>query len=90
MNTCVWTVADQPAEAVLDSIKSFLAAGFALVFGFSVLTSLSADADIPYATIFDGVRGGRVAMAVGYDDKHRVRSWRGAFLINPVWGEALG
>lgn len=66
----------QPAAAVLESVKSFLAAGFALVFGFSVFTSLTADADIPCATIFDSVRGGRAAMAVGYDDKYRVRSWR--------------
>ncbi len=80
----------QSGEAVLDSIKAFLAAGFALVFGFSVLTSLSADADIPCATIFDGVRGGRVALAVGYDDRRRVRSWRGALLISPFWGEAWG
>ncbi len=80
----------QPGEAVLDSVKSFLAAGFALVFGFSVCTSVSAEADIPCATIFDGVRGGRAAIAVGYDDKHRVRSWRGALLINPAWGDAWG
>ncbi len=68
---------EKSAEAVLESIKSFLAAGFALVFGFPVCTSVSADADIPYSTIFDGVRGGRAAMAVGYDDRYRVRSWRG-------------
>ncbi len=80
----------QPGEAVVESIKSFLAAGFAAVFGFSVCTSLSAGADIPCATIFDGVRGGRAAITVGYDDKHRIRSWRGAFLINPGWGDAWG
>ena len=80
----------QPAEAVLESIKSFLAAGFALVFGFSVLTSLSADANIPCATVFDGVRGGRAALVLGYDDRHRVRSWRGALLINPSWGDSWG
>ena len=80
----------QSAEAVLESIKSFLAAGFALVFGFSVCTSVTADADIPYSTIFDGIRGGRAAMAVGYDDNRQARSWRGALLITPFWGNAWG
>ena len=78
------------AGAVLESVKSFLAAGFALVFGFSVCTSLSAEADIPFPTIYDGIRGGRAAMAVGYDDQRRVRSWRGALLVNPFWGDTWG
>jgi hypothetical protein len=80
----------KPAEVVLQSIRSFLAAGFALACGFSALTSLSSEADIPCATIFDGVRGGRAAMVVGYDDQHRVRSWQGAFLIQPFWGDTWG
>jgi len=73
-------------EAALPTVKSYLAAGFPSVFGFSVSTAVSEKADIPYPTVFDGIRGGQAAMAVGYDDNHRFRSYRGCILIANSWG----
>lgn len=77
-------------EGTLHAVKSFLTAGFASVFGFSVCTAMSRDAEIPYPTVFDGILGGQAAMAVGYDDKRRVRSHRGAFLILNSRGTGWG
>jgi len=39
-------------EVALRTIKSFLAAGLPSVFGFSLCTSFSADAEIPFPTVF--------------------------------------
>jgi C1A family cysteine protease len=80
----------RPGEAVLRTVKSFLAAGFASVFGFCVCTGLSAEADIPGPTVFDAVWGGQAAIAVGYDDVRKIRSWRGALLIGSSWGNQWG
>jgi C1A family cysteine protease len=80
----------QRGEDVLETVISFVAAGFPCVFGFPVFTSLSADADIPFPTRFDRVRGGQAVMAVGYDDKRRYRSTRGVLLIRSSWGPGWG
>jgi C1A family cysteine protease len=77
-------------ENTLETVKRFLAAGFAVVFGFPVLTSVSIDAEIPVPTIYDGVRGGQAALAVGYDDTRRIRSDRGALLFANSWGPQWG
>jgi C1A family cysteine protease len=71
---------------VLQTVRSWLAAGFPSVFGFPVVSSLSAEADIPYPTIFDSIRGGQAMVAVGYDDRHRTRAGRGALLVRSSWG----
>lgn len=78
------------AENTLETVKRFLAAGFAVVFGFVVCTSISADPDIPFPTIFDGIRGGQAAVAVGYDDNRRIRSDRGALRVLNSWGSDWG
>ena len=80
----------QAPEDVLRRVKSFLAAGFPCVFGFTVCASLSARSEIPYPTIFDGVSGGQAAVAVGYDDNRRVRSEKGALMIRISWGAGWG
>ena len=72
------------------SVKSFLAAGFPCTFGFSLPGSLSAEPDIPAPTDFDGVRGGQAVVAVGYDDRRRIRSSKGAVLIRNSWGPSWG
>jgi C1A family cysteine protease len=77
-------------ENTLETVKRFLAAGFASVFGFVVCTSVTDEAEIPCPTIFDGVRGGQAVLAVGYDDNRRVRSDRGALLIMNSWGKEWG
>jgi C1A family cysteine protease len=77
-------------DAVLRAIKSFLAAGFPSGFGFSLCASFSSEAEIPFPTVFDSVRGGQAAVAVGYDDSRKVRSHRGALLIANSLGAAWG
>lgn len=77
-------------ENTLETVKRFLAAGYAAVFGFPVCTSVSNDAEIPVPTIYDGVRGGHAVLAVGYDDTRRVRSDRGALLFANSWGPQWG
>jgi C1A family cysteine protease len=77
-------------EEVLGTVTSFLAAGFACVFGFPVCTSMSNGPDVPFPTVFDRVRGGQAVMAVGYDDHRRFRSERGALLIRNSWGRDWG
>jgi len=77
-------------ENTLETVKRFLAAGFASVFGFVVCTSVSCEPDIPCPTIFDGIRGGQAALAVGYDDNRRIRSDRGALLLVNSWGQNWG
>jgi C1A family cysteine protease len=77
-------------ENTLETVKRFLAAGFASVFGFTVSTAVSEEAEIPFPTIFDGVRGGQAVMAVGYDDQRRIRSDRGALLMANSWGRHWG
>jgi hypothetical protein len=73
----------------LRIVKSFLAAGFPSAFGVSMPSSWSDDDQIPFRPQFDGVRGGQVLVAVGYDD-HRPGGKRGALLIRGPWGRTWG
>jgi C1A family cysteine protease len=73
----------------LQMVKTFLSAGFPSAFGFSVPTSLSLDADIPYRPTFDSIRGGQAMLAVGYDDRW-LRGSRGALLVRSSWGAEWG
>lgn len=74
----------------LRVVKSFLSAGFAIAFGFSVPSSLTPDPDIQYRPQFDSIRGGLAALAIGYDDRRRVASDTGALLIRGSWGCTWG
>lgn len=78
-----------PGPTALNAVKSFLAGGFPVAFGFSVPHSLSTDPDIPYRPTFDSVRGGQAALALGYDDQH-LSSAVGALLIRSSWGDTWG
>jgi C1A family cysteine protease len=83
---------DDPSDAsrTLESVKAFVAAGFAVAFGFTACNSLSREADVPLPSSFDAVRGGHAVAAVGYDDARRVRSAKGALLIRNSWGASWG
>ena len=72
-----------------ETVRSFLAAGFPVAFGFSVPTSLTADANIPYRPDLDSVRGGQAAVAVGYKSNHFGRGQH-ALLIRSSWGSQWG
>lgn len=78
-------------DDVLRTVRSFLAGGFACVFGFPLCSSPADEGDISFPTVFDRVCGGQAAVAVGYDDVRRIRSHRGALRIvnscGPGWGD---
>jgi C1A family cysteine protease len=78
------------AEETLHAVKAFLAAGLPAVFGFPVCVWPSQDPDICYPTIYDTIRGGQAAAAVGYDDNRWIRSDKGALLIANSWGAGWG
>jgi C1A family cysteine protease len=73
----------------LEVMKSFLCAGFPIVFGFSVPSSMTRDADIPWRPTYDMIVGGQAVVAVGYDDR-RLAATRGALLIRNSWGRSWG
>jgi C1A family cysteine protease len=75
---------------VLETVQAFLAAGFPCAFGFLVTTALSRDAEIPFPTLYDLPCGSQSVVAVGYDDRRRIRSERGALLIRNSWGTGWG
>jgi len=72
-----------------EVVKSFLAAGFPVAFGFPVPTSLTADANVPYRPDLDSIRGGQAAVAVGYKTNHFGRGQH-ALLIRSSWGSRWG
>jgi C1A family cysteine protease len=73
----------------LQTVKSFLAAGFPSAFGFAVPNSLTDDGNIPYRPTFDASQGGQSMLAVGYDDRW-LRGSRGALLVRSSWGRDWG
>lgn len=81
---------DADREKNLQTIKSYLAAGFAVTFGFPVPSSMRGEADIPFRPQFDSIRGGQAVLAVGYDDKRRIASETGALLFRSSWGSRWG
>jgi len=80
----------QTGDETLENIRSFLAAGFPSVLGFPVCSSITREPEIAFPTVFDQTRGGQAVLAVGYDNKRRLRSHRGALLIKNSWGEDWG
>jgi C1A family cysteine protease len=77
-------------EQILRGLRSFLAAGFPFVFGFPVSTSMGNDPEIPFPRATDRIRGGLAVTAVGYDDKRRIGSDKGALLVRNSWGSNWG
>ena len=86
--------------AVLESVKKHLAAGLPSMFGFSVYSSYTqADKNgkIPYPAKGEKIAGGHAIMAVGFDDKMKIKNTNakgpettGALLIRNSWGEKWG
>jgi C1A family cysteine protease len=73
----------------LARVRSFLAAGFPVVFGFPVTSLALENADILYRPDTDPIIGGQAVVAVGYDDR-RFNVTRGALLIRNSWGTSWG
>jgi len=80
----------QTGMETLKLARGFLAAGFPFVLGFPVSNAISRDSEIPFPTVFDTIRTGMAALAVGYDDSLRIRSDKGALLIRTSWGDDWG
>jgi len=88
------------ATALLDRIKTNLAAGLPSMFGFTVYTSISRAAktgQIPFPTPGDKIAGGHAVVAVGFDDKLPIKpagpggqATTGALLIRNSWGSGWG
>jgi C1A family cysteine protease len=83
----------------LDEVKNHLAAGLPSMFGFTVYSSIRNASDtgqIPFPGPKESVEGGHAIMAVGYDDKMKIKNTEtkaetiGAFLIRNSWGAAWG
>jgi C1A family cysteine protease len=80
----------QSGKETLQTVKNFLAAGFAFVLGFPVSTAVTQDAEIPFPAVFNAIRTGMAVLAVGYDDSMRILSDKGALLIRNSWGTKWG
>jgi len=88
------------ADALLNQIKSHLAAGLPAMFGFTVFKSIeqaSATGKIPFPVKADKMAGGHAIDAVGYDDGLEIRNLApgavpttGALLIRNSWGTGWG
>jgi C1A family cysteine protease len=80
------------ASKVRDYIKAAVAANYAVMFGFSVFSSLDYAPDIPYPAPTDTLDGGHAVLVVGYDDKRACRGCKdkGALLIRNSWGTGWG
>lgn len=74
-------------EELWRKIKSFLAAGFPIAFGFSVPTTLPSDGNIVFRRRFDQFRGGQACIAVGYRDDNPHEA---SLLFQSSWGEKWG
>jgi C1A family cysteine protease len=77
-------------DEILMRLRSFLAAGFPIVLGFPLHSSISNEPEILFPTGPDAVVGGQAVTAVGFDDKLRIRSGKGALLIRNSWGPTWG
>jgi len=84
---------------LLELIKALLAAGLPSMFGFSVFSSFTQakiGGKIPYPSPGDKSCGGHAVVAVGYDDKMKIKNTSdnkettGAFLIRNSWGTDWG
>jgi C1A family cysteine protease len=75
----------------LQTVKTFLAAGFPSAFGFPATGLLGDNGDVLFPRAVDTFRGGQSVVAVGYDDQRRVGGVpKGALLIRNSWGSDWG
>lgn len=86
-----------PRDTLLKRIKTNLAAGLPSMFGFTVYSSISqagSTGKIPFPTQGERREGGHAIVAVGYDDKMKIKNANigaktttGALLIRNSWGK---
>ncbi len=91
--------AGRSGSEVRDSVKKYLAAGIPAMFGFwgfASFDSAEPAGGIPYPCPGEKAKWGHAIVAVGYDDKKKVKNTQcnktttGAFLIRNSWGTGWG
>ena len=78
----------QDPAKTLRLLKSFLSAGFPVIFGFAVPFSISKKADVELRPMFDSYRGGQTVLAVGFDNSRRRKD--GSLLFRNSWETQWG
>lgn len=89
-----------PRDALLRSVKTYLTAGLPAMFGFTVYGSVSqagGGGEIPFPAPGEKVEGGHAVIAVGFDDKKKIKNQNpgaastiGALRIRNSWGVGWG
>jgi len=86
-------------EEILNKVKSYLAQGHPAMFGFTVYNSIEQaekNGQIPFPSPKERIEGGHAVVAVGYDDKMKIKNkygkveTTGALLIRNSWGKDWG
>ncbi len=77
-------------DDTLRKLRAWLTAGFPIACGFPVYNSMGGGPDISFPTACDELLGGLAGTVVGFDDRLRIRSDKGALLVRTVWGENWG
>ena len=87
------------AEEILKRVKTYLSKGHPAMFGFTVYSSIEQaekTAKIPFPSPKEKIEGGHAIVAVGYDDKMKIKNrygkieTTGALLIRNSWGKEWG
>jgi len=87
------------SETILKELKTYLASGHPIMFGFTVYNSIEQAEEtgkIPFPSGKEKVEGGHAVVAVGYDDKMKIKNkyggvtTTGALLIRNSWGKTWG
>ncbi len=86
-------------EEVLRRVKGYLSKGHPAMFGFTVYNSIEQaekTGRIPFPSPRERIEGGHAVVAVGYDDRMKIRNnygkveTTGALLIRNSWGKGWG
>lgn len=90
---------ETPKDALLTKIKTLMQAGIPSMFGFTVYSSIDQagnEGKIPYPCDGEKIVGGHAVVAVGYQDKLKIKNTlcnketTGALLIRNSWGKEWG
>ena len=75
---------------LLKRLKSFLAAGYPAMFGFTVYNFGNDKGEFEYPGPNDTAQGGHAIVAIGYDDNRKIGKHKGAVKIRNSWGPDWG